>query len=345
MKFLGERYNLCLRVKLPLRGGIVGCGYFGQIQLEAWGRIPEAEIVAACDTDPDRAKRLAAAAYTSAEEMIETESLDFLDIATRPSSHRALVRLGAAHKVATICQKPMALNWKDALAMVEATESAGIPFMIHENWRWQPWHREVKRLMETGAIGKVLSYSFQMRQRDGLGDRPYPRQPYFAEMPRLLIYETLVHQIDTSRFLFGEIESVLASARRVNPLIAGEDQAVLVLTHDGGLQGVIDGNRFADPVPPGPAAGVARLDGEKASLIVPANGDIFLDDRKVWSNTEEKGYKGDSVRATQAHFIRCLRTGEPFETSGREYLKTFAVVETAYESIARGEMARVNKWE
>ncbi len=54
----------------PLRGGIVGCGFFGQIQLEAWRRMPEAEIVAACDMDAGRARESAPAAYTSAGEML-----------------------------------------------------------------------------------------------------------------------------------------------------------------------------------------------------------------------------------------------------------------------------------
>jgi len=55
------------------------------------------------------------------------------------------------------------------------------------------------------------------------------------------------------------------------------------------------------------------------------------------------GYRGDSVKATQEHFIECLRTGRPFETSAREYLKTCAAVEAAYVSAreARSVTAKV----
>jgi len=56
--------------------------------------------------------------------------------------------------------------------------------------------------------------------------------------------------------------------------------------------------------------------------------------------TVTAGYRGDSVRATQAHFISCLASGAPFESGGREYLHTFAAVEAAYRSIAeRREVA------
>jgi predicted dehydrogenase len=328
-----------------LRGGIVGCGFFGQIQLEGWGRMKEADIVAACDLDLQRAKQSAPSGYTSALEMIETESLDFLDIATRPDSHLPLVRMAADHKLPVICQKPMAPDWDDAIAMVKAAEAAGIPLMIHENWRWQPWFREARRIIARGDIGTPVAYGFQIRQRDGAGPKPFPNQPYFAEMPKLLIYEAMVHQIDTARFLFGDISTVFAKARRINPDIAGEDQATVVLTHENGLQGFVDGNRHSAPVPSGPAMGPTRIDGSEATLLIPATGDIFLDERKVWSAPPEVGYKGDSVRTTQVHFIECLRSGASFVSGAREYLKTFGVVEAAYDSLSAGALAQVKRWE
>jgi len=327
----------------PLRGGIAGCGYFGQIQLEAWGRIPGVEIVAACDRDVQRARASAPAAYADAGEMLRREKLDFLDVATRPDSHLPLVRLAARYKVPLICQKPMAPEWEAAVAMVEAAEAAETPFMIHENWRWQPWYRETRRRIDAGDIGEPVSYSFQIRQADGLGGHPYPKQPYFAQMPRLLIYETMVHQIDTARFLFGDVASVTARSRRVNPIIAGEDQAIIVLTHTDGLLGLVDANRFAFPSPKGPAMGVTRIDGVEGTITIPATGEIVLNETKVWNPPPEEFYKGDSVRATQEHFIQCLRSGNEFESSGREYLKTFAVVEAAYRSAAGGEAVRIDQ--
>jgi predicted dehydrogenase len=89
-----------------LRGAIIGCGYFGQIQHEAWMRIPGVELVAACDMDLERAESFAHRAYASAEAMLAAERLDFVDIATRAESHLPLVRLAATFKVPAICQKP-----------------------------------------------------------------------------------------------------------------------------------------------------------------------------------------------------------------------------------------------
>lgn len=317
----------------PLRGGIIGCGFFAQFQIEAWRRIPEVQLVAAADPDLDRAGKAAPRPYASAEEMLDRERLDFVDIATRPEWHLPLLSLTAARGVATICQKPMAVSWRDAVSMADLAESAGIRLMIHENWRWQPWYRAAKELIDRGDIGQPLGYWFRTRRNDGAGPAPYPNQPYFSRMPRLLIFEALVHHIDTSRFLFGDIVTIYAQARRLNPSIAGEDQALLAVTHAGGLFGSIDGHRFLDPQPDGPAMGECGLEGDSGALHIPSTGDIYLGEKKVWTNDVNTGYRGDSVRATQRHFISCLRSGAPFESGGRDYLKTVRAVEAAYESI------------
>jgi D-apiose dehydrogenase len=324
-----------------LKGGIVGCGFFGQIQLESWRRMPEVEIVAAADPDLGRASRAAGHAYASAEEMLDREQLDFIDIATRPDSHVDIVKAAAERGLPVICQKPMAPTWMDAVAMVDAAENAGIRLMIHENWRWQPWYREAKRRIDAGDIGEPLGYSMRTRKDDGGGPEPYPNQPYFREMPRLLIYETLVHHIDTARFLFGSVDSVFARTRRINPQIAGEDLALLTLAHAGGLSGVIDGHRFLDPIPDGPAMGEAIFEGRSGAMRLYGNGDLHIDAKCVWTNSAALGYRGDSVLATQQHFIDCLRSGAEFETGGREYLSTFAVVEAAYGSASSGTEVRL----
>jgi len=317
-----------------LRGGIVGCGFFAGRHIEAWRRISAVEIVAAADPRLDRAEQFAKNTYRSADEMFDRERLDFVDIVTRVDTHLPLVRLAVERKIPIICQKPIAPDWPAALEMVNLAESAGVPLMIHENWRWQAWYRVAREKIGRGDIGRPIGYGFRTRTRDGLGDEPYPKQPYFRRVPRLLIDEALVHHIDTARFLFGEIESVYAQASRRNPNVVAEDQAILVLTHEEAVHGWIDGHRFLDPDPDGPAMGDAFFDGELGTLSIPSTGDIYLNRVLVWKNDVTAGYRGDSVRATQAHFIECLANGASFESGGWPYLRTFAAVEAAYRSAA-----------
>jgi predicted dehydrogenase len=316
-----------------LKGAIIGCGCFAEHHLEAWRRIREVEIVAAADLRLNRAQRFANRAYASAEEMLDREGLDFVDIATGAEAHVPLVLLAVERGIPTICQKPIAPDWAGAVEMVGAAESAGVRLMIHENWRWQPWYRQVHEMIARGDIGRPIGYRIRFRRRDGLGEEPYWDQSYFREARRLIIQQTLVHLIDTGRFLFGEIDAVCTQASRRNPRIVGEDQAIVVLTHENGVHGLVDGHRFLDPNPGGPAMGDALFEGEDGTISIPATGDIYQDNGRVWKNDVPEGYYcGDSVFATQTHFISCLRDGSPFESAGRSYLRTFAAVEAAYRS-------------
>jgi predicted dehydrogenase len=265
--------------------------------------------------------------------MLDRERLDFVDIVTRVDTHLPLVLLAVQRKIPVICQKPIAPDWGTALELVDTAESAGVRLMVHENWRWQAWYRVAHQMIARGDIGGPIGYGFRTRTRDGMGDEPYPKQPYFRQLRRLLIDEALVHHIDTARFLFGEIETVVAQASRRNPNVIAEDQAILVLTHEAAVHGWIDGHRFLNPDPDGPAMGDVFFEGERGGISSPATGDVYLNRVLAWKNDVTVGYRGDSVRSTQAHFISCLKDGSAFESGGREYLRTFAAVEAAYRSV------------
>lgn len=263
--------------------------------------------------------------------MLERESLDFVDIVTQSDTHFDLIRTAATARVAVVCQKPLAPSWRGTLEIAHFVAMTGVRAMVHENWRWQAWYREIARLISDGAIGHPLAYLFRMRAADGLGPEPYPSQPYFRTMPRFLVHEILVHHLDTARFLFGEIETVYAHLRRVNAAIAGEDRALLTVEHESGADGTIDGHRFFDPHQDSPVLGDAWLEGESGRIDLLGSGDVALNGAVVWNN-RTSGYRGDSVYRTLLHFVDCLRGGKEFETSVENYLPTVAAVEAAYLS-------------
>src|SRR5262245_26134362 len=143
---------------MSLRGVMIGAGYFAGFQAEAWERISSAAIVAVADSAPGKARAFAEKfgiphAYESVDEALDRDKPDFVDIATRPKSHLDLTRRAAQRGLHVICQKPMAPTGADCLSMCEVCETAGVRLLIHENWRWQPWYREIKRLLDAGALG------------------------------------------------------------------------------------------------------------------------------------------------------------------------------------------------
>src|SRR5436190_16485024 len=151
---------------------MIGAGYFARFQAEAWKRLAAANCAAVVDAVPGKAREFAnefgiASGYESLDAAFEREKPDFVDIATRPEAHLPLTRAAAARGVHVICQKPMAPTWDESVAMVEACEAAGVRLLMHENWRWQPWYREVKRMIETGRLGRPFQFSFFWRTGDG----------------------------------------------------------------------------------------------------------------------------------------------------------------------------------
>ncbi len=331
-----------------LKGVMIGAGFFAQFQAEAWQRIAGVEITAVADAVADKAEQFAARwriarTYEGIEEMLDREKPDFVDIITRPQSHVTLTRFAAERGIQVICQKPMAPTWEDCLEMVEVCAAHNVRLMIHENWRWQPWFREVKRLVDTGLFGTPFYAGFVMRNGDGWGPEPYPVQPYFREMPWLLVYEMVVHFLDTFRYLMGEITSVYCRLRQLNPEIQGEDCMLAQFTFADGADGLIDANRFTGRPFPSKTFGDFTLEGERAKIRVTPQGEIFLtdygsDERAHEFISPEQGYKGDSVYEVQQHCVSCLRTGHRSESEGEEYLKTVAAVLACYESSETGRI-------
>jgi len=336
----------------PLKGVMIGAGRFARLQAEAWRRVKGARIVAVADAAPGRAEEFSERfgiprAYRYAAEMLERERPDFVDIVTRPDSHLELVKLAARCGAGVICQKPMAPSWEECEAMVNVCADANVRLLIHENWRWQPWYREVKGLLDEGAVGRPFHASFVMRNSDGRGAEPYAAQPYFREMERLLVYEMVVHFIDAFRFLLGEFRGVFCRMRRVNTAVKGEDYALINLDFENGASGLIDANRFSGPARREPISEELIVEGDRGKIRLARDCRIWLDEYGDAESLHDysfpaEGYRGDSVRAAQRHFISCLRTGERCESEGEDYLKTVAAVFACYDSAESGHAVTIN---
>jgi len=329
-----------------LKGVCVGAGYFSHFQYEAWQRIPEVTITAMCNRDPARAKTIldkfgVPRHYTDYRQMLEKEKPDFVDIITPPPTHLEMCKTAADLGVHVICQKPLAPTLEEAREIVTYTARAGIHFMVHENWRFQPWYRQIKRLLDSGAIGdKIHVMTFRSRMGDGWGENAYlSRQPYFRDYPRLLVYENGVHFIDTYRYLAGEIKRVYAVLKRLNPVIAGEDFGVIVFEFESGATGLWDANRYNESNYANPryTFGEFLVDANGGSIRLYHDGRLTIQplgepEREHAYRHENRGFAGDCCYTMQRHFIDRMIDGGEFETNGPSYLRTLAVQDAVYLS-------------
>lgn len=339
-----------------LRAAVIGCGFFAQNHLNGWVSIPTVELVAVCDVDP--AKAAAAAEHfgvprhhTDAATMLRDVRPDFVDIATTVASHRALVELAAAERVPAIVQKPFGFDLADCEAMVAACSAAGVPLMVHENFRFQAPLRRVREFVDAGRIGTPHFGRISFRT----GHDIYAKQPYLATDPRFIIADLGIHLLDLARFYFGEVEALACRTKRVNPRIKGEDTATMLLQHRGGVVSVVDCS-YATPILPDPfPETLLEIDGDRGALRLRQGYRLEIGGREGPAETidlepaplpwAERPWHvvQESVQRIEEHWADCLRHGRVPETSGADNLRTFALVEAAYESAASGKTVKVGE--
>lgn len=332
-------------MRKKLKGVAIGAGYFSRFQYEAWTRIPEVEITALSNRNSERAKAIMDAygvkkTYTDYKEMVLKEKPDFIDIITPPETHREMCNFAADQGVHIICQKPLAPTYKEAKEIVDYANSKGVRLVVHENFRFQPWHREIKKIIDNDEIGNLFSLNFRSRMGDGWGEDAYlARQPYFRDYKKLIIYETGVHYVDTFRYHAGEIKSVFAILKRLNPVIKGEDSALMILNFKNEATAIWDANRYNESNIKNSryTFGEYLIDGSKGSLRLYSDGRLTI--QKLGEKEMEhaythndRGFAGDCCYIFQRDFIDHFISGAAFETNGDNYLKTIKAQEAVYES-------------
>jgi len=223
---------------------VVGGGYFARFHIKAWLRLPGVVLQAIVEPDTEKhheLKNIATEAGSAGTLILESlsaahSSADVVDIATPPHTHAELIAQALSlHCPVVICQKPFCGTYNAAKETTKRISSSQSAVVVHENFRFQPWFREIKNQLDDNSIGTVLQATFRLRPGDGQGPNAYlERQPYFRDMQNFLIHETGVHYIDVFRYLFGEPDAMSADLHRLNPAIKGEDAGHFIFYYNNG---------------------------------------------------------------------------------------------------------------
>lgn len=325
----------------PLRVALIGAGMISEHHLIAWSRLGKrAQVVAVAD--PERGNALKRAEtfgipkiYTDVSSLLAEERLDAVDIASPRETHAENVELAAAHGIDVLCQKPLAPTLAQAQALVDSVGTR-VRLMVHENWRFRPWYRQIKAWLDEGLIGEPLLANMRMYSSgllpDERGLRPdLERQPFMAQETRLLIAEVLIHHIDVVRWLTGPLRVVGARAARTIDMVKGETMASILMETAGGKPVVVSGMMAA--------AGFAPRTFDRFELIG-ADGSAVLDKTSLSCfGTKREDLTYDFAQSYQMsfdaairHFVDCLESGERFETGALDNLESLRLVEHAYRA-------------
>jgi D-apiose dehydrogenase len=332
-----------------LRFGILGTGFWARYQLAAWRELTGARCVALYNRTQAKAEALArefnvAAVYGDPEELIRREKPEFVDIITDVGTHRQFVELAAAHRTPVICQKPLAPTLTDARAMLAACRQAGVPLLVHENWRWQAPIRELQRALDAGVIGRV----FRARVTYSNSFPVFDHQPFLKELDQFILTDIGTHILDTVRMLFGEARTLFCRTARVHPDIRGEDVATVMLgmasgptvtcemsyasrvEHDRFPETFIhvEGERGAVELAPDFWVRVTTAEGTRARRCPPPF--------HAWADPRYALAQVAGV-ACNANLLAALRGEAPAETTAEDNLKTLELVFGAYDSAKAGQ--------
>lgn len=334
---------------------VIGCGFFAQNHLHAWKDLAAkgVDVVAVCDVDPAKARAAQKTFdvphwYADAETMFRERKLDLADIVTRVETHRYVVGQALRHGVPAIVQKPFGPDLAACQAMAEAAHGAGLFLAVHENFRFQAPMRKIIQLLRAGAIGAPSWARISFRT----GYDIYRGQPYLAREKRFVLIDLGVHVLDMARVLLGEVEHLSAELQRRNPKVRGEDTATMLLKHRAGAVSIVECTYEARRMPDVFPETLIEIEGPKGAIIlkpgsvleVTVNGKMSTYDvdapvlrwaERPWHIIQE------SVLATCEHMLEAVRAGRAADTSAQDNVRTFGLVEAAYEAAGSGRSVRL----
>src|SRR3984957_1511760 len=226
----------------PVSCGVIGCGVWGREILKTLAVLPNAPVVAICDTyGPwlNRAKNEAAPkaeTYKDYKELLANKTVECVIIATPTPTHKEIVLAALEAGKHVYCEAPLGGTIEDARAIAQAAKAAvKVNFQAGLQNRSDPNRNYVRGFIRSGALGKNVMLRSQWHKKDSwrrTAPSPEREQALNWRLKKStstgLVGEVGIHQLDIMNWYTGEL-----------PLAA---------TGFGGILNWNDGREVADTV-------------------------------------------------------------------------------------------------
>jgi predicted dehydrogenase len=349
--------NLHIHPDLPQRRdariGILGSGFIvNECHLVAYRKAGFNPVAIASRT-PQRAAQVAQhhgvpRAYDHYDLLLDDPSIEVLDIAVPPNAQLALIREACRRRTVKgiLAQKPLGLNYRDALEAVSLCDQAGITLAVNQNMRYDHSVRAAKSLLDQNLLGDPVLATIDMR---GI---PH-WMPWHRELRSLTLRIMSIHHLDTFRYWFGNPDTVLCSVRSDprTPFPHTDGICLYILEYASGIRCVGIDDTWTGPAREGCPADLRiqwRLEGTRGLAI----GDLgwckdpfttpstlryaSVGDRDFHRPAWTESWFPDAFIGPMAQLLVALETGTPPTLSGHDNLNTMALVDAAYASASNG---------
>lgn len=333
--------------------GCIGAGFImADCHLVAY-RAAGLNPVAIASRRPEQARQVAARhaidrAYGSYRELLADRRVEVVDIAVPPDALLSVVTdvvRHAPHVRGILAQKPLGVNYAQAVEMVRLCNEAGVMLAVNQNMRYDQSVRACKTLLDRGELGQGVLATIDMRAI-----------PHWMPWQRRQGWVTLrimsIHHLDAFRFWFGDPRRVFASVRpdpRTATGFAHEDGICLyILEYDSGLRAAAWDDVWTGPAREGAAADIGirwRVEGTLGASRgtigwpeyprrVPSTLDFTTVARgERWFQPRwDEVWFPDAFAGPMCELLCALETGSQPSLSGRDNLHTMALVDACYLS-------------
>ncbi|MGH7230538.1 MAG: Gfo/Idh/MocA family protein [Nitrospiraceae bacterium] len=321
----------------PLGIGLIGLGRHGlRYARHLLEPLPHARLVAVCRRDVAQgsafADEHALRFFQDYRDLLAANEVQAAVVVTPPSLTYPICMQAVKAGKPLLIEKPLACTSAEALAMVAAAESSGVPLMTAQTLRYDPSVLALKaKLVEAGRPRYVV-----------LTTRVEPRSDLWNNEAdyggRGVLLEIGIHLLDLIRFLTGEeIADVRCEMDRSAPE-QPESRALVSLRTTGALACMIDVSRVGAG-----RTGRAEWIGEDGQLIAD------WVERRLRRLTRQRAVDEwtiadhPTIVATLSAFVEALQRGTPMPISGRDGLKAVEAADACYESAGTGEWVRLTR--
>jgi len=356
--------DLNLNPPLPLnktpRIGILGSGFivsdchlvsyrqagFNPVAIASRSRVNAATVAA---------RHALPTVHDSYEDLLNDPSIEVLDIAVPPNAQLALILAACERKTVRgiLAQKPLGMNYAEALQAVQACEQAGITLAVNQNMRYDQSVCAAKTLLTNGTLGEPVFATIDMR---GI---PH-WMPWQAELGWVTLRVMSIHHLDCFRYWFGEPEGIFCSTRPDprTPFPHTDGICTYILEYANGLRCVGIDDTWTGPAKEG-CPGDIRIQWRIEGLNGLAIGELgWCKDPYTSGSTLRYAAKGDrafhapqwtgswfpdAFAGTMGQLLIALETGQPPAISGRDNLKTMALVDAAYLSAEKKRLVKLSE--
>ncbi len=321
------------------RIAIAGAGTMGTLHAQSCHNLPDATVTWVADPYAGRAAALTgqvgARATADAAEAFAAPDVDAVIIATPTPSHRPLVELAAARGKHVFCEKPIARTVEDGRAMVAACARAGVRLMVGHVVRFFPEYARIRDLLREGAIGQVGVVRASRVNAYPRADRDWYANLEWSGGP---IVDMMIHDLDTLRWYFGEVERVYARGLSHTPHQPTTDYALAVLRFANGVIAHVETSwaheGFRTAIEVAGAEGAIRHASDETVAI------------RLERTASAAGAAGVQVPQSPVaespyqvelrHFLARLREGGEFLVTGEEAVRSLALALAVLESVRTG---------